>query len=160
MPFLVNDHLQADVGTLGMLYGLFAAGYILGGLWLGRQDSIRHRGAFIHGGTIVAGLMLMLFGFPIGIVGLAIAALINGAALELGSLAWTNVLQTMIPPEKLGRVASVDALGSFALLPIGYGITGWATELVGAPMIFIIGGGITVLAALVTFRHPAIRALN
>lgn len=159
LPFLVNDTLGADVGTLSLLYALFAVGYVIGGLWVGQQDIIRHRDLLMYGGLAVAGLMLALFGLPIGIVGLAIAALVNGAALEVGNLAWISSLQERIPSHKLGRVSSVDTVGSIALLPIGLGLTGWATELVGAPLMFILGGGITALLALIAFRHPDIRAI-
>lgn len=160
LPFLVKDHLGADVGTLGLFYSLFATGYVVGGIWLGGQSRIRQRGRLIYGGLIVAGIMLLAFGLPVGIVGLAIAALINGAALEVGGLAWTNTLQELVPREKLGRVVSVDSVGSFALVPIGYGLTGWATEFLGAPLIFILGGGLTALTALCALYHPAIRSLD
>lgn len=159
LPFLVSDTLGAEVGTLSLLYALFAVGYIIGGLWVGQQDTIRHRGLMMYGGLAIAGLMLALFGLPIGIIGLAIAALINGAALEVGNLAWISSLQERIPSHKLGRVSSVDMVGSLALLPIGLGLTGWATELVGPPLIFIFGGGITVLCALLAIRHPDIRSI-
>jgi hypothetical protein len=60
----------------------------------------------------------------------------------------------------LGRVSSIDALGSFVLLPIGYGIAGWATDLIGAPLVFVIGGALTVILALLGLLHPAIRNLD
>jgi hypothetical protein len=53
-----------------------------------------------------------------------------------------------------------DALGSFALLPIGYGIVGWATEAFGAPLICVLGGAITVVLAMLGFTHPAVRNLD
>ncbi|HLE91998.1 MAG TPA: hypothetical protein VI753_12675 [Anaerolineales bacterium] len=52
------------------------------------------------------------------------------------------------------------ALGSFVLLPIGFSLSGWATDLFGAPTVFLIGGlGTMALASLGLF-HPAIRALD
>jgi hypothetical protein len=69
-------------------------------------------------------------------------------------------MQEMVPREKLGRVASVDLLGSFALLPIGYGLTGWATDQLGAPLVFMIGGGVTMMVAVLAWVHPAIRGLD
>jgi predicted MFS family arabinose efflux permease len=161
LPFLVKDHLGADVGTLGMLYAIFPIGYIVAGVWLGRRRQLRQRGLLIYIGTAVAGLMLLLFGLPVPLLVIAVAAFINGAALETGALAWTNVLQQWVPREKLGRVVSVDALGSFALIPLGYAITGWATDLLGAPLVFVIGGGLTALIALLALCfHPAIRTLD
>lgn len=128
---------------------------------MGQKAQLRQRGLLIYAGLIGAELTLSIFGLPVPFVVLGIAAIINGAALEIGSLAWTGILQQRIPPDKLGRVASVDALGSFALIPIGYALTGWATETLGAPLVFVIGGGLTVVvAASVLIGHPAIRALD
>jgi MFS family permease len=160
LPFLVNEHLGADVRTLGLLYSFFAAGYLLGGVWLGNKAQVRRRGRLIYGGMAVAGVALLLFALPVGIAGLALAALVNGAALEISSLAWLNALQSLVPREKLGRVASVDSLGSFALLPVGYGLAGLATEQLGAPLVFLLGGGLTTLVVLILYRHPAMRGLD
>jgi hypothetical protein len=97
---------------------------VIGGLWLGRRVQLRQRGLQIYVGLIGACLMLSMFGLPVPFVMLGIAAIVNGAALEITSLAWTGLLQQRIPHDKLGRVASADTLGSFALMPIGYALTG------------------------------------
>jgi hypothetical protein len=57
-------------------------------------------------------------------------------------------------------VTSIDQLGSLALLPIGFGIAGWATDLVGAPMVFIGGGIVTIALATIALTHPTIRHLD
>jgi hypothetical protein len=62
-----------------------------------------------------------------------------------------------VPAEKLGRVASVDSLGSFALLPIGLALAGWATDLIGAPAVFLIGGGATMIVSLLLLWLSPIR---
>jgi len=161
LPLLVRAHLRAEVGTLGLLSALFAAGYVIGGLWLGQREQLHQRGQLVYGGMAVAGLALGVFGLPVPLVVLGIAAVINGAALEISSLAWTSALQQRIPRKRLGRIASVDALGSFALIPVGYGIAGWATDALGAPIVFAVGGGLTaIVAALVRISYPAIRELD
>ena len=160
MPFLVKDYLKADAGTLGLLYAIFPIGYIIGGAWLGRLARIRRRGPTAYIGLMIAGLMLLTFGLPVPLVVLVLAALINGAALEIESLIWTNILQETVPGERLGRVASIDSLGSFALLPVGYALAGWATDRLGAAPVFVIGGGLTAIVAILALAHPAIRALD
>jgi MFS transporter, DHA3 family, tetracycline resistance protein len=161
LPFLVNTDRQADIGTLGLLYALFPVGYVIGGLWLGRKEQLRRRGLLVYAGLIVAGLTLSVFGLQVPLLVLGMAAIVNGAALEIGSIAWTHMLQQRIPHDKLGRVTSVDALGSFALLPLGYALAGWATELLGAPLVFVVGGWLTaVVAAVVLIGYPAIRGLD
>jgi DHA3 family tetracycline resistance protein-like MFS transporter len=80
----------------------------------------------------------------------------------IGHFRWsglTHTLLEMVPGEMLGRVYSIDALGSFVLLPIGFSLSGWATDLFGAPTVFLVGGFGTMAMALLSLFHPAIRNL-
>jgi MFS family permease len=155
IPFLVKDELNGGVQLLGLLYALFPVGYVLGSLWMGQKTQIRQRGKHIYGGAIVGGLMLAVFGMPIGLVGLAIAALVNGMALEISNLAWINSLQ-----EFVGRVASIDSLGAYVFLPVGMGLAGLGTEVLGASTVLLLGGGLTAVASTLALFHPAIRRLD
>ncbi|MEP7357637.1 MAG: MFS transporter, partial [Anaerolineales bacterium] len=76
------------------------------------------------------------------------------------NLVWVNLLQERVPPDKLGRVSSIDLLGSYVLIPVGFVVGGWATDRFGAPLVFLLGGGITVGVALLALLHPAIRQLD
>jgi hypothetical protein len=66
----------------------------------------------------------------------------------------------MVPNDKLGRVYAFDSLGSWVLLPIGFALAGWATDQIGAPKVFLIGGVGTILMTLLGLSHPAIRNLD
>ena len=161
MPFLVRDYLQADVGTLSLLYSMFAVGYVFGGLWLGRQTTIRRRGAGLYIGLATAGAMLAVFGVSTSIIVLCIAAIINGIALEVAGLIWTYVLQQCVPREQLGRVASLDALGSYALIPLGYAVTGYLTDWLGPATVFLVGGVTTaMLGVIVLLTQKRIREFD
>lgn len=160
LPFLVTDHMGGDARTLGLLYAVFPLGYLLGGLWLGRKSQLKRRGVTMAVGAAVAGGGILALGLPVPLAVVIVAALANGAALEAAGLAWTNVLQTEVPAERLGRVASLDMLGSFILLPVGFGLTGLATEQWGPALVFVAGGLLTALIALAALGHPAIRRLD
>jgi MFS family permease len=160
MPFLVGQHLHADVGVLGLFYSMFAAGSILAALGLGRLKRIRRRGLLAYGATAVTGLATLVFGLVTSIPVLAFASLVRGLSISVFGLIWINTLQEMVPREKLGRVTSIDALGSFVLLPVGLALVGWATAVVGAPTVFLVGGIATVVLALLPLAHPAIRNLD
>ncbi len=160
LPFLVKQHLNADVDMLGLLYAIFPIGYILGGIWMGRFSRIRQRGLMMYGGLMTAGIMLAVFGLHVPVIVLVLAALVNGAALEIEGQSWTNTLQEVVPSERLGRVASIDQLGSFVLLPIGFAVTGWATNLLGPSTVFMMGGGITACLALLALAHPTVRRFD
>jgi hypothetical protein len=122
------------------------------------QDSAAWPDAYV--GLILAGLGLLVLRLPVPLVTIGLAALINGAALEVVGLIWMNILQEQVPGEKLGRVSSIDMLGSYILLPVGFGLTGWATDLLGPALVFVIGGALTTLFAILALAHPAIRQLD
>jgi hypothetical protein len=86
--------------------------------------------------------------------------MLMGAASPVLGLIWTNTLQEMIPHDKLGRVNSVDLLGSFALLPMGYGLVGWYGDHAGAATLFMTAGGVAVVLGLVGLCVRDIRALD
>jgi MFS transporter, DHA3 family, tetracycline resistance protein len=160
MPFLVSDFMKADVQRLGLLLSVFPLGYLIGGFWLGRYEKLPRRGVMMNVTLALAAIMLGLYGFHLPLWVLIIAALINGIALQAGSLAWTHLVQEKIPNEKLGRVSSIDQLGSTSLMPIGMFTAGWATEIAGPATVFIIGGAITAFIGLLAILHPAIRKLD
>jgi MFS transporter, DHA3 family, tetracycline resistance protein len=160
MPFLVSDFMQADVQRLGLILSIFPIGYVIGSFWLGRYQRLPRRGVLMNITLALAAIMLGLYGFHLPLWVLIIAALINGIALQGGSLAWTHLLQEKVPNEQLGRVSSIDQLGSTSLMPIGMFVAGWATGLIGPSPVFLIGGALTALTGLLAILHPAIRELD
>lgn len=160
MPFLVSDFMKADVNRLGLLYSIFPIGYVVGGVWLGRYQKLPRRGTLMYVTLALAAIMLSLYGFHMPLWVLIIAALVNGIALQFGALAWTHLLQEKIPNEQLGRVSSIDAMGSISLMPVGMALAGWATGTFGPALVFIVGGALTALAGLGAILHPAIRELD
>jgi len=89
-----------------------------------------------------------------------VSMFISGLATSVFALIWTHTLQEMVPGNLLGRVYSIDALGSFVLLPIGFSLAGWATDLFGAPTVFLVGSLGTIILASLGLFHPAIRKLD
>ncbi len=160
LPFLVRETYGAGVNALGLIYGCTSLGAVLTAVWLGRSVKLRNRGPWAYSAALAGGLMTMTLGLPIGLWGVALASFAGGAAITLFGLIWTNTLQELVPRERLGRVISIDMLGSFVLLPVGYGVAGWATDQLGAPLVFIIGGLSTVVMLSLALLHPAIRGLD
>ena len=160
LPFLVKDVLHADVGTLGLLYSTSSLGAIVGALWWGRFARIRRRGLLTYGAGIVSGLAIMVCGCPISIVGVVLAMFIEGVCVATFGLIWMNTLQELVPHDRLGRVSSIDMLGSYVLLPIGYGLTGWVTDQIGAAMMFALGGAMGAGLIALGLLHPQVRGLD
>lgn len=160
LPFLVQESFEGNVNVLGLLYALFPVGFVLGGVWLGRKTTLRRRGRTLFLGATVAGLCLAVFGLPVPLAFLGLAAVVNGLGQETASLNWTHLLQELTPPEKLGRVASIDNLASFTLLPLGFLLAGAITESWGAQAAFLLGGGLAAIIYALPLLHPAVRRFD
>ena len=135
-------------------------GTILGTVWLERTSGLRARGLFAYGLWIAGGLLIVVFGLPVTIYAVAPAAFLIGAAFIVPNLIFITTLQELIPGKVLGRVMSIVTVGSVALVPVGSGLVGWATDHVGAPTIFILSGILTALLAAMALMHPVIRNLE
>jgi len=55
-----------------------------------------------------------------------------------------TTLQQLVPEDKLGRVSSIDWIGSLAFEPIGLAVIGILTDRLGPSPVFIVAGALNV----------------
>ncbi|MCL5998059.1 MAG: MFS transporter, partial [Chloroflexi bacterium] len=160
LPFLVARNAAGSVETLGLMYSLFSIGAVIGAVWMGRRQTIQRRGLLVYGGLACAGLLTLVIGTATTPAGMGIAVSALGVTLTITNLAWASALQEHVRLELLGRVSALNTLGSHALLPLGFGLAGWATDAIGAPLVFVIGGALMTGMATIGLIHPATRHLQ
>ncbi len=160
LPFLIHDHLGLDVGALGLVASSFSIGSVVGAVVFGRMKRIRHRARVLYAGAALGGLMIIGYGLAPNLIVLLAAAFIYGITFSAIALVWTNTLQEMVPPDMLGRVSSIDALGSFVLMPVGYALAGMLTDKIGPVQVFVIGGSSTFVLAALAYLHPGVRKID
>jgi MFS family permease len=107
-----------------------AAGLVVGGL-LGLRFRPRRMLVAATLGILVVPLPLVALGFPLALPAIVAVAFVAGVGGELFGLLWHTTVQQEIPPDKLSRVYSYDALGSLALVPVGYAIAGPIADAIG-----------------------------
>ncbi len=90
LPFLIKDHLHAQVGVLGLFYTSMSLGAVLTAFWLGRYTHIRKRGLKLYGVWMLIGIMVVLIGLPITIPGVLVAAFVIGGANTALGLIWVK----------------------------------------------------------------------
>ncbi len=164
LPKLIKSVYGQGVWLLGATGTAVAAGSLVTMLLIGQVRRLRHRGILAYGGLIVSSLAVIILGLPLPqryapIVAIAVCAFF-GAGLAIFELIWVTTLQELVPTEKLGRVSSVDWVGSLALLPIGLALVGVLTDRVGASWVFIAGGALNLLLELLALAVPSIRKLD
>ena len=157
LPLLAETRFSGAV-SLGWLLSGMAGGALISALVLNRI-TLRRRGWAAYLAVVVSGLGLVGVGFaPHIIVGVGALACV-GASITVFGVVWETTVQALVPEEMLGRVFSLDMLGSFALLPLGFVLTGSLAERFGTPPLILVYGFATVALALMGLSIPAVRRL-
>jgi MFS family permease len=94
------------------------------------------------------GLALPLFALarPEPLVVVIVAAFASGYMSEIFGVLWDTTYQQEIPADKLSRLSAYDAIGSWALMPLGFAVAGPVGAAVGNRATFL-GAGTMVVAA-------------
>lgn len=160
VPLLVATNLGGDVAVLGLIGSTTAAGSVVGAVVIGSRTRLRHRARLIYGPWVMLALAASAMGLPIGVAGVVAAVFIVGLGETTLGLAWTNALQDHVPEDRLGRVYSLDAIGSYALIPLGYLVAGIASDAIGPGPVFVVGGLVSAVILAIVWSLPAVRALD
>lgn len=164
MPKLIHDAYGAGVWLLGAIAATNAIGSILAVLLVGQLKQIRWRGIKAYLAIIGTGVALIVLGIPFPHASEAIIAIIASIFLGFGigffNVIWFIILQQMIPGDKLGRVSSIDMMGSLCLTPIGYALGGIVTDHIGPRQVFIGCGIISVILSGIALMVRGIRQLD
>jgi MFS family permease len=158
MPWFARETFHGDSGVLGVLLGAAGLGAVSGMVYLASRPNIRGLFRLIGWTSALAGAGLLVFSFSPWLW-LALPALyFVGMGLMLTAASTNTVLQSIVPDELRGRVASLYVMSFLGMSPLGALAAGWAAEHFGAPATLAVCGGIALIAAAVyAHRLPAIR---
>ncbi len=157
-PVVARAHL-GGAAAWGTITGAESLGLVAGGL-ISLRFSPRRPMRFV-----------VLIGASIGIWPLALAMLwplpvicatsfVLGIAMEIMMVQWTVALATRIPPEKLARVSSYDALGSVMAMPIGAVLAGPIAAWVGVSATQYGAAALIAAASLLALIPRDVRTLR
>jgi MFS family permease len=144
--------------VLGLLLGAAGFGAVSGMVYLASRPGIRGLFRLIGWTAASAGAALVVFSFS-SKLWLALPALyFVGMGLMLTAASTNTVLQSIVPDELRGRVASLYVMSFLGMSPLGALAAGWAAEHIGPPATLAICGGVALAAAAVyALQLPAIR---
>lgn len=160
IPWLFKVHLEMTPYIYGIAVTCSGAGAILAGLLFGTRSQWRRRGLLAYGGAFLSGLALFLMAFTTSAIGLCALFALEGFGIMMFGLIWETSLQELVPEQAFGRVASLDMLGSFALLPLGYIAIGWLADHIGGTETMTLFSGMGILTVLLVLSLPSIRRFD
>ncbi len=158
MPWFAREAFHGDSGTLGLLISAAGLGALTGMFYLAMRSGIRGLFGLLAWTASTAGAALLVFSLSTSLW-LALPALYCvGLGMMLTAASTNTVLQTIVPDELRGRVASLYVMSFIGMSPLGALAAGWVAERAGPPAT-LAACGIAAIAAAAVYasRLGAIR---
>jgi MFS family permease len=153
---------KKDLGGAGAWGGVLAAtslGLVLTGVvmlrW--RPRRILRTATF---GIFPMVLPLVALAWPAPLAVVIVAGFLAGAGVEVFGVLWDTAMQQEIPGEKLSRLSSYDALGSFVLTPVGLAVAGPLGAAIGLRTTFLGSAVLIVVATALVLVSGDVRTLE
>jgi MFS family permease len=143
----------------GLIVAAYSAGAVAGGLVM---IKFRPRRILVAAMLSVPAFSLLLFALAVPLatpVDVA-AAVLAGGCLEVFNVSWDTTLQQEISPDKLSRVASYEALGAYALTPVGTVVAGPLATAFGIRAIFAASGVLIAVLPVLVLLVPEVRHMR
>lgn len=156
---IVADHRLGGAVSWGLIIAVYGAGSVAGGLIMIKFQPARLLRA-ANAGVLIYSLLLFALAVPLPFPLVAVSAFITGAGGEVFNVSWAISLQQEIPPGALSRVSAYDALGSFALAPVGTAVAGTLVGSVGPQTAIAAGGVLILICTVAVLALPEVRQLR
>lgn len=157
-PLVARAH-YGGARSWGLVLAAYSAGSMLGGIAMIRLRPTR---MLLVATIAVLGSPLVLFALvpPLMVPLVAAAALLTGACFQVFGVNWATTMQQEIPLTALSRVSAYDALGSFALAPVGTAVAGPLADNFGPSPVLAAGGALIVVLTVAVLTVPEVRSLR
>jgi len=160
LPAYALGPLAAGANGIGLVLAIFGAGELIGGLAAGGLGHLPHRPMIVlilQLGQAITFVLLPIFAnvawaFTI----LALAGLLNG----LMNVIYFTLIQEMFPNRFMGRIWGIVMFATYGLYPLSVLLGGLITTRFGANLVFIAGGCILALAAIMGLLSRELREIN
>jgi MFS family permease len=132
LPYIIRNDLGGDARTFGLVLAVGGAGSIVAAVVIARTGPPRRHVTFMW----LTWSFAILLDLGLALAGAAwqmcLVTFVMFGASTVGLVVWSTLMQTLVPPEMLGRVSSLDWFVSVGLVPISFALTGPVAELFGA----------------------------
>jgi MFS family permease len=157
-PVVAKTHLGGPAAW-GAITAAESVGLIVGGL-VSLRFTPRRPMLFVVviGGAIAISPISLAMLWPLPVVCLSSFGL--GITMEIMMVQWTVALARRIPPERLARVSSYDALGSVMAMPAGALVAGPIAAVVGVPVTQYGAAALILVATALALIPRDVRAMR
>ena len=141
----------------GWLMGALGLGSVIGGVVIGTMATKAPKGPLTIAGFVGVGVSLVLAGLVTNPYLAIIIFFFGGVANMLFLIPTITLFQQRTPQRLFGRVVSTRQALTFGAMSLAMGVSGWLAGVIGADLVFIGAGAVTVVAGLSGLLVPAMR---
>ncbi|MGH0034681.1 MAG: MFS transporter [Myxococcota bacterium] len=147
VPLLVPDVFHASDKWVGLLWGFFGLGVLLGSILL-MWRPLPHRGRSILLANFSGGAVLVAYGWSDQLALSSVLLVVWGMGASIFINYVITLLQENSQPQMIGRIMSMYSLMFFIAMPLGYAQAGVVTRLFG-PAATLVSSGVVALGIAV-----------
>lgn len=147
IPFLIKDKLGGGPGDHAMVMAAFGIGGAVGSMVMASLRMPRRYLTWMNLMWGVGCLPLLVIGIAGHVWVVAAMAFLLGVFFSAPMVIWGTLLQRRVPPQLLGRVASLDFFVSLSLMPISMALAGPVSEWIGLQATFAVAALVPPVAA-------------
>lgn len=155
IPFLIKDELGGGPGDHAWVLGAFGIGGAVGSMIMASRPMPRRYLTWMNLLWGFGCLPFVVMGVTSHIWVVIASAFVLGAFFSAPMVIWGTLLQRRVPPELLGRVASLDFFVSISLMPVSMALAGPVSDAIGLETTFLIAGvgpGLFAIAATLIWK--------
>lgn len=158
VPYIIKNDFGGDAGDFGLVLAFAGLGNAAGAFFMGRRDLPRRPVTVMYYCWGLGILPMCLFAAATATWHLMPLGFVIGFAMSSGMVIWTTLMQTRVPRELRGRVASLDWFVSIGLAPLSFALTAPVSAAIGIGATFVVAGGFAcVLALALLYLLPGLR---
>ena len=162
LPLLITDHFGGGAFHLSAFNVAFGVGIIAGGALLASWGGFRNRMVTSLVGAIGFGLSLLLVGStPVSLFWLAVVGMgTSGLMMSFLNGPVMAIIQSVVAPDKQGRVFTLLASASAGMAPLGLILAGPLADTLGVRSWLLLSGGTMLLIGIACFGMPSLMQIE
>ncbi|MFX1327246.1 MAG: MFS transporter [Promethearchaeota archaeon] len=162
LPYFVRVTHSGTELNYAILLAYFQAGSIIGALIISIKENWSRKILIIMGSATITfiGYLFVALTPPGFFLMMGIGVFIRGFTFATGLPIYFTILQTAVPPDKQGRISSIDTTISFAIMPVGMAIAGPLANFMGIVNYFIILSISGILVNVAFYFFAGIRKIS
>jgi MFS family permease len=160
LPFYLLHDLHAHKFVVGVLFAAFGFAGTVGALYAGSMKTPRHRIRVMWSVWTFGAASALTMGFATHTWEVFIMPIISAPTMYIGNVIWESMIQSEVPRELLGRVASVDWFVSLGISPIGLVLAGALSSRFGVQRYFVVAGLICLIPGILILLSRKVNQID